>query len=405
MNKNIFLLGFCAVLIAGNLSATDWYVDPDGMASNSGTIESPWDIASCLEGKQQVRAGDTVYFCEGVYKRRPQERYGIKLIGTKVKPIHLRPILGARVTIDGGLEMHAPSAHVWLWELEIMVSEPRPEKPTRAGSHPEDLKRPWGGLHMFGGKNCKYINLVIHDCNQGISCWKGETDCEIYGCIIYNNGWLGEDRGHGHCIYTQNDQGVKTISNCIMSCRYDGTYSMHAYGSERAYVNNYLVKENIVYEKGPFLIGGGRASRNIRVFRNYLYNVNMRIGYTAPHNVNCEIRDNVIFKGALQITKYQQAIKENNRIIKSGEKGSGGTYAILLPNQYDAKRAHVAIYNWSGKTKVAVELSKFLRADDTYQLLNPKDVYGQPIAKGVCRGDEITVPAAGEFTVYVLRKE
>ncbi len=32
---------------------------------------------------------------------------------------------------------------------------------------------------------------------------------------------------------------MKTISNCIMTCRYDGSYTMHAYGSERAYVNNY----------------------------------------------------------------------------------------------------------------------------------------------------------------------
>ena len=61
---------------------------------------------------------------------------------------------------------------------------------------------------------------------------------------------VGTDRGHGHCIYTQNEQGVKTISNCIMSCRYDGTYTMHAYGSQRAYVDNFLVEENVWYDKG-----------------------------------------------------------------------------------------------------------------------------------------------------------
>ena len=35
-------------------------------------------------------------------------------------------------------------------------------------------------------------------------------------------------------------------------------YSMHAYGSSRAYVDNYVAEGNIVYDAGQFLIGGGR---------------------------------------------------------------------------------------------------------------------------------------------------
>jgi hypothetical protein len=405
MAKNFCIAGLCLVAIVGNLTAADWYVSPNGKADNPGTLKSPWDIASCLEGKQQVQAGDTVYFLKGIYKRRPKERYVIKLIGTKEKPIHLRPLSDTRATIDGGLEMHSPSEYVWVWDLEIMVSEPRPDKPTSAGSHPQDLNRPWGGLHMFGGKNCKYINLVIHDCNQGISCWKGETDCEIYGCLIYHNGWLGRDRGHGHCIYTQNDEGVKTISNCIMSCMYDGSYSMHAYGSSSAYVNNFLAVDNIVYGKGPFLIGGGRPSRNIRALRNYLFGVDMRIGYNAPHNENCEIRNNMIVNGALQISKYRQVVEENNFIIKKGEKGPGETKVFLLPNQYDPKRTHVAVYNGSGKAYIVVGVSGLLQENGAYQLLDPKDIYGSPIAEGVCKGGKITIPTTDKFSVYVMRKE
>ena len=90
MCKNIFILGLCTYLLVGNLTAADWYVIPDGKVDNPGTIESPWDIASCLEGKQQVQAGDTVYFLKGIYKRRPKERHVIKLIGTK--DIYSQPI-------------------------------------------------------------------------------------------------------------------------------------------------------------------------------------------------------------------------------------------------------------------------------------------------------------------------
>jgi len=300
--------------------------------------------------------------------------------------------------------VQSPSAHVWIRDIEIFVSEQRPDKPVSPGSPPKDLNRPAGGLHMFGGKNCKYINLVIHDCNQGISCWKGEIDPEIYGCLIYGNGWLGTDRGHGHCIYTQNDEGVKIISNCIMSCLYDGTYTVHAYGSKRAYVNNFLVEENICYGKGPFLIGGGRPSRNIRAFKNYLHDISMRLGYTAPYNENCEVRDNVIVNGNLDITRYKQVAREDNLVVRKGQKPPGRTMSFLLPNRFDRNRAHLAIYNWEGLEEIDVAVTSFLRDGDSYRVMDPQDFFGSPIDQGTCQGNTIALPVKGEFGVFVILK-
>jgi hypothetical protein len=389
---------------SSTIAAAEWYAGPDGKAANPGTKEAPWDIASVLDGKQQITAGDTIYLLEGTYKRRPTELFEVRLVGTAVNPIHIRALSGKRVRIDGGLSIQSPSENLWIRDLEIFVSEPVPEKPVSPGSNPEDLKRPWGGLNMYGGKNCKYINLIIHNCNQGISCWKDEINPEIYGCIIYNNGWLGTDRGHGHCIYTQNDKGVKVISNCIMSCRYDGTYTMHAYGSERAYVNNYLVEDNICYNIGPFLIGGGRPSRNIRVFRNYLYNISMRIGYNAPYNENCELRDNIVVNGDISIDKYQNVVQEGNLVIEKGQPRPAGAKTIFLPNRYDKNRAHLAIYNWDMAEKVRIETGSFFKDGETFRLMNPQDFFGKPVMQGKCSDNTIDVPVKSEFAVFVILK-
>ena len=47
----------------------------------------------------------------------------------------------------------------------------------------------------------KLINMIIHDTTQGILSSSGANGTEIYGNLIYYNGYSGTDRGHGHGIY------------------------------------------------------------------------------------------------------------------------------------------------------------------------------------------------------------
>ncbi len=394
----------CWALAAGGQTTADRYVAPKGRAENPGTADAPWDLASTLAGERGVGPGDTLQLLEGVYRRRPNELFEVRLQGTAEKPIHIRPAPGHRVRIDGGLSIQGPSAHVWIRDLEIFVSEPLPPKPVSAGSHPPDLKRPHGGLHMHAGRDCKYINLIIHHCNQGISCWKNELNPEIYGCVIYANGWVGVDRGHGHCIYTQNDQGVKTISDCIMTCPYEGSYTMHAYGSERAYVNNYLLTENICYNRGPFLVGGGRPSRGIRVHRNVLYGIDMRIGYNAPHNEDCEILDNVVVNGKLETTRYRTVAWDGNLVLPTSKTPrTMQSKAILLPNKYDQNRAHLALFNWDGADAIDVETGVFMWEGDVAELFDPESPFDNAVGEVECRKGMIRIPVRGEFTVFVIK--
>jgi hypothetical protein len=386
-------------LAAPPISGAEWHVSPKGTATGQGTKDSPWDIESALDGKQKIAPGDTIWLATGTYKRA-QEAGGlgfpVKLAGTKEAPVQVRGVPGERVTIDGGLHVLEPATYLSLRDLELMVSEPRPEKPIGANERP---KRPWGGLSVYSGTGCKFINLVIHDNSQGVSWWVGSKESEMYGCLIYNNGWPGTDRGHGHAIYTQNKDGVKLIADCIMTGGFG--FSMHAYGSKMADVDNYLAEGNIVYDAGTFLIGGGKPSHHIRVVNNYLYNVPMQIGYGA-RNDDCEIRGNVIANGTLNIQKYDKVVNEDNLVLAKDAARPKESKIVLRINKYDPRRANLALFNWEKKPEVEVNTGTFLKAGDRYRLLNPRDFYGKPVHSSKAEGGMILVPVVGEFAAFVL---
>ena len=274
------------------------------------------------------------------------------------------------------------------WDLELLVSEnlSRPRRFEEPGSQPASYDRPHGGLNIHAGNGCKYVNLVIHDNAQGVSFWSGATDSELHGCIIYDNGWDAPDRGHGHAIYTQNEKGTKTISDCIMTGGYG--YTLHAYGSPRAFVDRYLVEGNICYDAGTFLIGGERPSRDIQVLSNCLYNVNMQLGYTAPYNEDCELRGNTIVNGELSIRDFQQVVNEGNLVLRKADPRPTVTplRVDIRPNRHDADRFHLVVFNWAQSATVSLELGRQLTIGQSYRLMDPRDLFGQPAAAGVYGG-------------------
>jgi hypothetical protein len=387
---------------------SDWFVGPNGSARGSGTKEDPWDLVSALGGGQKVAAGDTIWVLAGAYKHPNRAAGGpgfeVRLVGEQDRPIQVRAVSCQRATIDGGLSVMEPSKYLWLWDLEIIVSEnySMSRRVAEPGSSPKDYNRPWGGLNIHAGTGCKYINLIIHDNAQGVSFWSGATDSELYGLIIYDNGWEAPDRGHGHAIYTQNEKGTKTISDCIMTGGYG--YTMHAYGSSRAYVDNYVVQGNVCYNGGAFLIGGGRPSRNIRSLNNYLYNVGMQLGYSAPQNEDCEVRGNLIVGGGLTINKFQSVVNEDNVVLgRDDPRPTASEVRVdLRPSRYDPNRCHVVVLNWPKKPMVDLLPASFLKTGDSYKVVNPRDFFGEPIVAGTFTGQPIRLPMSGDFGAFVL---
>lgn len=368
----------------------DRWAGPQGHAANPGTRDLPWDLATAIS--KPAEPGTTVWVLDGEY----EGKFEVRLRGTKESPCVIRPAPGARATIlDSALRVNEAVEYVWIRDLEIRGSTAVEKRVSaQKGSWPGDLQGSVG-LEIFGGKGCKFINLVIHDNTLGgVNWWIGSTDSELYGCLIYNNGWKAPDRDHGHSIYVQNKTGVKTIAGCVLSVpAWGGSHTMHAYGSSRAWIDRFVIEDNISFGRGSFLVGGGRPSREIRVARNYLHGAGLQVGYDEPDNEDCEVRDNVS-PGGLRIGKFKKAVDEGNVRQMPAAK------VVVIPNAYDAARAHVAVYNGAKAAAVEVELPGWT----SVRLMDPLDVFGRPVLEGKIEGGKVRVPMSSEFAAFVALK-
>jgi len=109
--------------------------------------------------------------------------------------------------------------YVWFWGLEITNSDP-----TRVlGDNDTRLN----GLNARAA-HIKFINMIVHDNTCGVGFWMEASDSELYGSLIYNNGYQGPNWGMGHGVYVMNDTGSKLIADNIIFDRFG--YGIHAYG-------------------------------------------------------------------------------------------------------------------------------------------------------------------------------
>ena len=102
------------------------------------------------------------------------------------------------------------------------------------------------------------------------------NDTEIFGCLIYYNGYDATDRGHGHGIYSANDPGnsMKKIYDNMIHDQYG--YGLHAY-TEGGDLDNIEYKGNTVFDNGSLsshgwstniLLGGLKNAANPKLTSN-----------------------------------------------------------------------------------------------------------------------------------------
>lgn len=110
------------------------------------------------------------------------------------------------------------------------------------------------GEVILNAAGAKLRNSVVTD-GTGISSWLPNTGGEVYGCLSLDGGWQGPDRGHTHCIYTQNaaTDPRKSLKHNILIAPYSTCIKT---SGNAGGVSNYDVVENTV------MLASARATIN-----------------------------------------------------------------------------------------------------------------------------------------------
>jgi hypothetical protein len=270
-----------------------YYAAPGGSASWDGSPSRPWDLTTALAGGHgTVHPGDTIWLRFGTY-------YGgfrSLLTGTSGAPIVVRAYPGERAILDG----HYTTSNTLIvdgnwtvfWGLELTNSS---SNRTAARA---DVVANYASF-------TKYINLIIHDGGVAFYSAREETNVEIAGCIIYNNGWQESDRGHGHALYLKSDAGPIDVHDNILFNQYG--YGVHAYSNRGAgELTGLHFVRNVAFNNGTLsnnstssniLVGGNDRADQIVLTQN--------VAYDSPgvNATNVQVGFDTVMNGSLALTQ------------------------------------------------------------------------------------------------------
>jgi hypothetical protein len=301
--------------------------------------------------------------------------------------------------------------------------------------------RPWGHFDANSGVGNQWINCVLHDVNN---CWSGYAVNTVRGCIIW---YVGNDILQ-HVVYPACSNfvgnvvawvsgqtielgtgGINVVSNIVwgegMTTGSGDKEFLLCYGG--TFVNN------VVYEQqsnvGPLYHNGGSmvATGN---------KIAAPGGIAFQGNQTVTLTSNQIYATVYPVLKLLSAggslTANGNDYYSAGTVGvevtnSWRTFAnwksafpgldttstasdttlppdsvTVYPNADESKRAHIAVFNWSGASNVTVSLAGVLNAGDTYQLLSAQNYGAGAIQTGTYNGTSISVPMTNLTTAPLL---
>ena len=252
------LMALCILLVPLGIDARDFYASPSGTPSGPGTRAQPYDLATTLLG---ARPGDTIWLVGGNYRLGHVDT---KIAGTPEAPITFRQVPGEKARVDGSITFFDTVGHVVLRDFELFSSDTnRASAQIGVGFEVTDIQI-IPGIASFA-PNLSFINLIVHDqTRHGFYTSRVSSNNLIYGCVVYNNGWVSPDNAEGHGIYAQGTLGTQEIADNLVFQSSGANMHLYDNGSGQR-LAGVTLNGNVAFNAG--------AIQDVRAYRDWIVGV------------------------------------------------------------------------------------------------------------------------------------
>ena len=411
-----------------------------GKSVNLGTKDSPWDFYSVTKGEHSISPNSVVWMIKGEYNNPENNAstivpYKILVSGATDKPIHFRAQNGDFNAVKINAGINVAGSWVWLWDVEMtyirQVGEPdmfdffgnivddwRPHNTSKTyyfdtsgySALDETATKRLEPNITEAVDHCKVINTRAHKLSEGMSAWSIASNLEIYGNVIYDNGWTDKDRSHGHALYQQNATGTTRLISDNIIAGHMG-HGLQIYSTIVKKTFDFSVIGNIFFaarevEDGNGIYIGSVDSRNIKFNENFISSYALKYPYLIFENdlyVNGEKYDangdryyktpsdrecsNNLYYSAYASEDFDCDEDKSNTHYNyyNGQFALNEIKSYIRPNKYDARRANLVVLNPNREDTVTIDLGIFAKKGDKVKIYNSLDM-STPLEEGIYNG-------------------
>jgi uncharacterized protein YjdB len=447
--------GTSAIMVQATLPAppvphAGYYVAPTGSAGNTGQINSPWSLAHALSHPAAVQPGDTIWLRGGTYA---YAAYTSSLTGTATNPIILRQYPGERAIVDGYMVVNG--GYTWFWGFEILNSHLSDPEIMAFNLQAPGVKLINCIIHDAAGNGPGvwaaaigaelYGNLIYNNGRMGSAPGR-----HAHGIYLQNA--TGTKRIVDNILFNNYSHNVHAYSEAggLNNFHFEGNASFNSgayttYGGREYLIGGSSPVQNLTFTRnysyrpaGPNGVGAENtfglyddftSPIGSQVTDNYLHgyiNVNRWAGLVFTGNTvvlyttwlrvpsssdlpNFTWNNNTyrwvgdppysfvtVIAGVTQAHTFAtwQTATGFDAASNFQQGSPTGQVVFVRPNQYEAKRGHVIVYNWSGAATAAVDLSKILSSGDQFEVREVQNYFGPPVASGTYGGGTVNFPMA-----------